>query len=149
MSTAIHLATSADLDALLTLVARFHEEMGIASDDAMRRAGLEPLLEGSPLGAAYLFGPARAPIGYVVVTFGWSLEFGGMDSFVDEIYIRPSVRNRGIGTETLIAVGKALQGAGVTALHLEVKRDDRATQRLYEKAGFGLRDQYCLMTRRL
>ena len=30
-----------------------------------------------------------------------------------------------------------------------VKRDDAATQRLYEKAGFALRDQYCLMTRRL
>ncbi len=149
MSTAIHLATSENLDVLLALVERLHGEMDIASDDGMRRAGITPLLAGSPHGAAYLFGPARAPVGYAVITFGWSLEFGGMESFVDEIYIRPSVRKRGIGTETLIAIGRALQGAGVAAMHLEVKREDAPTQRLYEKAGFALRDQYCLMTRRL
>ena len=75
MNTAIHLATPAELEPLLALVARFHDEMGIPSDDTLRRAAVAPLLEGSPLGAAYLFGPARAPIGYVIVTFGWSLEY--------------------------------------------------------------------------
>ena len=114
-----------------------------------RAAGLHPLLDGIPHGAAYLIGPPRAPIGYVVVTFGWSIEFGGMDGFIDEIFIRPGVRGRGIATEVLLALPRALADAGVKALHLEVGTENAVAQRLYGRAGFRLREGYHLMTRLL
>ena len=149
MTTAIHLAGPDAAPQVLTLAAQFHAETGVDMDDAHRVAALGPLLEGSPLGAVYLFGPQRAPVGYLVVSFGWSLEMGGMDAFLDELFIRPSVRGRGIGTEVLMSIARALGGAGVMALHLEVARDAPDTQRLYEKAGFDLRGDKCPMTRRL
>ncbi|MEE4187726.1 MAG: GNAT family N-acetyltransferase, partial [Roseobacter sp.] len=124
-----------------------HREAKISLADDARRAGLAPLLEGIPHGAAYLIGPARAPIGYLVITFGWSVEFGGLDGFIDEIYVRPGVRGRGIASETLQALPRALAGAGLKALHLEVARDDAQTQRLYQRAGFRARDHYMLMTK--
>ncbi|WP_299965622.1 GNAT family N-acetyltransferase [uncultured Roseobacter sp.] len=148
MSAALTLATTDHMDRLDPLVAAFHTEHGIALSDEARRAGIAPLLEGSPHGAAYLIGPPRAPIGYVVITFGWSLEFGGLDGFVDEIYIRPGVRGRGIASETLQSLPRALAGAGLKALHLEVQRSDSPTQGLYTRAGFSPRDDYMLMTRR-
>ena len=147
MTTAIHLCGPEDFERLDSLVARFHEEMQIASDPEARRAGLLPLLDGSPLGAAWLFGPSQAPSGYVVATFGWSVEFAGMDAFIDEIYVRPSIRGRGIATEVLHAIATALRDGGIRALHLEVARDDAGAQRLYAKSGFHMRDRYCLMTR--
>lgn len=147
MSAALHLAGPDDLARVLTLVEAFHAEAGIASDEAGRRAGVSPLLEGSPYGAVYIIGPTRAPIGYVVVTFGWSVEFGGMDGFVDEIWVRPAVRGRGIATEVLIELPRALADAGLKALHLEVDRGDETARRLYERAGFRPRDRYILMTR--
>lgn len=107
------------------------------------------MLAGSPYGAIYLIGPSRAPIGYIVVTFGWSVEFGGMDGFVDELYIRPAVRGRGIATEVLTALPKALSGAGLRAIHLEVERDNETAQRLYLRNRFEPRDQYILMSKRL
>lgn len=131
------------------MVGDFHAEEGIAQDDATRRGALLPLLEGSPHGAVYLAGPARAPIGYVVICFGWSVEFGGMDGFVDEIYIRPAVRGRGIGSEILMSLPKALAGAGLKALHLEVARDNDRARKLYEKLHFVPRENYVLMTRKL
>jgi ribosomal protein S18 acetylase RimI-like enzyme len=149
MSAALHLAKPDDLDRLSALVAACHAEMGIDLSDEARRAGLAPLLEGIPHGAAYLLGPARAPMGYIVVTFGWSVEFGGMDAIIDEVYLRRAVRGRGIATEALIALPKALAGAGIKALHLEVDRDDEKAQRLYARAGFRARDRYVFMTRRL
>lgn len=149
MTTALHLARPEDLDRVLALADAFHTETGIASDAETRRAGLAPLLEGSPYGAVYLIGPARAPIGYVVVSFGWSVEFGGMDGFVDEIYVRPAVRGRGIATEVLTALPRALAEAGLRALHLEVDRQAETVQRLYARAGFAPRDRYMLMTRRM
>lgn len=144
--TALHLAGPDDLDRLLPLVRAFQDEHGIARSDEDRIAGLQPILAGSPHGVAYLIGPQRAPIGYVVISFGWSLEFAGMDGFVDEIYLRPSIRGRGIGTEVLTALPKALAGAGLKALHLEVKRDDEAAQRFYQRLRFRDREDYMLMT---
>ncbi len=149
MSAALKLAGPDDLDRVLSLVAAFHAEEGITSSDEANRAALGPLLNGIPHGAIYLIGPGRAPIGYTVITFGWSVEFGGMDAFVDEIYLRPAVRGRGIATETLNALAQALGEAGVTALHLEVDRENAKAQRVYTKVGFKTRERYVLMSRKL
>ena len=147
--TAITLAKPEDLDRLLPLVRAFHEETAIDVTEDNRIAGLTPLLEGSPFGAVWLLGPSRAPIGYIVICFGWSVEFGGMDGFVGELYIRQSVRGRGIGTEVLINLPKQLSQNGLRAIHLEVARVAVRTQEAYKRAGFQPRADYMLMTRRL
>ncbi|MEO0379092.1 MAG: GNAT family N-acetyltransferase, partial [Pseudomonadota bacterium] len=126
MSAALTLATVDHFDRLMPLVTAFHAEAGIETDEATRAEGLRPLLEGSPLGAAYLIGPPRAPIGYIAVSFGWSLEFGGMDGFVDELFIRPGVRGRGVASEVLLTLPRALADVGLKALHLEVNAQDTA-----------------------
>ncbi|MCG7518043.1 N-acetyltransferase [Ruegeria sp. Ofav3-42] len=149
MSAALRLARPEDLDRLMGLVTAFHTEAGIAQDMDQTRSALTPLLDGIPHGCVYLIGPGRAPLGYVILTFGWSVEFGGMDGFVDEIYIRPAVRGRGIATEVLLDLPKALAEAGLTALHLEVDRTNEAAQKLYLRTGFKPRDRYTLMSRKL
>jgi ribosomal protein S18 acetylase RimI-like enzyme len=97
----------------------------------------------------YLVGLSRAPVGYVVITFGWSVEFGGLDAFVDELYIRPAVRGRGMASDVLVALPNALAEAGVKAMHLEADRRDEKLVALYQRAGFRTRDRYVLMTRSL
>ncbi|MEL6451385.1 MAG: GNAT family N-acetyltransferase [Pseudomonadota bacterium] len=149
MSAVLTLAQPDHADRLLPLIAAFHAEEGIDQTDAQRAHAVAPLLEGIPHGAVYLIGPPRAPIGYIVVTFGWSIEFGGMDGFVDELYVRPGVRGRGIASEVLLSLPRALAEAGLKALHLEVSSENASAQRLYARAGFGLRAGYHLMTRRL
>ena len=149
MSASLRLARPDDLDRLMSLVAAFHTEAGIAQDSDKRRDALLPLLQGIPHGCVYLIGPSRAPLGYLILTFGWSVEFGGMDAFVDEIYIRPAIRGRGIATEVLLDLPKALAGAGLTALHLEVDRTNEAAQKLYLRTGFEARERYMLMSKKL
>jgi ribosomal protein S18 acetylase RimI-like enzyme len=83
-----------------------------------------------------------------VISFGWSVEFGGMDGFVDELYIRPSVRGRGLGTEVLTHLPKTLSASGLKAIHLEVSRVAIKTQEAYKRAGFQPRHDYLLMTRK-
>ncbi|WP_050602228.1 GNAT family N-acetyltransferase [Ruegeria sp. 6PALISEP08] len=147
MSAALRLARPEDLDRLMALVTAFHVEARIEQDADKTRNALVPLLEGIPHGCVYLIGPGRAPLGYIILTFGWSVEFGGMDGFVDEIYIRPAVRGRGIATEVLLDLPKALAGAGLTALHLEVDRTNEAAQKLYLRTGFRPREKYMLMSK--
>jgi ribosomal protein S18 acetylase RimI-like enzyme len=148
MSAALHLAGPDDLDRLEPMVAAYHAHEGIDTTKEQRRTALAPILDGSlPFGVAYLIGPRRSPVGYIVVSFGYSVELGGIDGFVDEFFIRESVRGRGMGTEVLGKLLPALSQNGVRALHLEVARDNDAAQRLYTRAGFRMRDRYALMTR--
>ncbi len=147
--TALNLAKPEDFERLAPLVAAFHAESDIEMDAETRRDALMPLLNGSPHGAVYLIGPGRAPIGYIVVCFGWSIEFAGMDGFVDEFFIRPGVRGRGIGSEVLRQLPKALAAAGIKALHLEVDRNNDHLQKLYSRQRFEPREKYMLMSRKL
>lgn len=149
MTTAIHLASPDDAPKLLPMIAAFHAEMEFNSTEDARAAALSPLLEGSPLGAVWLFGPTRAPVGYIIITFSWSMELGGMDGTVDELFIRPNVRGRGIATEAISALAASLKEAGVVALSLEVDRENDTAQRLYQRAHFAPRERFMLMTRQL
>ena len=147
MSAALHLAKPDDLDRLMSLVRAFHVETDLESTDEHRRNALLPLLEGSPHGAVYLIGPSRGPIGYIVVTFGWSVEFGGLDGFIDEIYIRSGVRGRGVASEVITSLATMLKSVGMKALHLEVEPSNEGAMRLYKRCHFKLRDGYHLMSR--
>ena len=147
MSASIHLAGPDDEERVLSLVAAFHAEQGFPLDPEQRRAAIHPLLNGSPYGSIYLIGPQRAPIGYVAVTFTWSLEYGGLDAALDEVYLRPGVRGRGIASEVLSAICKRLFEAGVQLIDLEVDRDNAAARRLYERMGFEPRESYLIMHR--
>ncbi|MBD3663406.1 GNAT family N-acetyltransferase [Sulfitobacter aestuariivivens] len=149
MSAALTLGKPEHLDKILPLITAFHAEEGIETTHEDRQAGIAPLLDGIPHGAAYLIGPPRAPIGYIVVCFGWSVEFGGLDAIIDELYIRPGVRGRGIASEALIALPRALSQYGLRALHLEVDKTNTAAIKLYRRAGFQPRDNYMFMSRSL
>lgn len=148
MSAALHLAKADDLPRLQSLIAAFHAQEGIKQTDEDRTAALTPLLEGIPHGAAYLIGPKNGPVGYIVVSFGYSVEMGGVIGFIDEFYIRENVRGRGMGGEVLRTLMPALADYGVKALHLEVERANEGAKRLYSRLGFVARDGNHLMTRR-
>lgn len=147
--TALTLAKPDDIDRILPLITAFQTEVGITPDAGHSRAAVAPLLDGSPHGAIYVAGPVRAPIGYAAITFGWSLAFGGLDATLDEIYIRPGVRGRGIGSEILGALPKALAAAGLRAIHLTMSRDDARARGFYERMHFEPREGMMLMTRAL
>ncbi|MEJ6398062.1 GNAT family N-acetyltransferase [Yoonia sp. 208BN28-4] len=138
MTAAITLASPDHQQVVLGLMLRCHEERGIAMDDAAREKALAPLLDESPLGAVWLIGPIRAPLGYVVVTFGWSVADGGMIGWIEDVFVRQSVRRRGIGTEVLHAVSKSLSQAGIQRLRAAVPSDESPAARLCHR--IGLRD---------
>jgi GNAT superfamily N-acetyltransferase len=140
MTAAITLAGPDNLDSVVMLMARCHEERTLDHDDAHRTQVVSPLLSGSPLGAIWIVGPVRAPLGYLLMSFGWSVTYGGMIGRVEDIYVRKSVRRRGIGTEVLHAVAVSLREADVTALLAEVPESDANNRVFCQRAGFSAKD---------
>lgn len=108
--------------------------------EAKARRALEPLLANAVYGLAWLILDAKLVIGYAVITFGYSLEFGGRDAFLDELYLREDYRGQGIGTRIIQHALDVCQTHGVKALHLEVMVQNTRAQELYRRLGFELRD---------
>ncbi|MDK3016372.1 GNAT family N-acetyltransferase [Pseudodonghicola flavimaris] len=149
MSAALHLARPADLDRLLALSAACHAELGIDRAAEQQRDGIAPLLEGLPQGAIYLIGPARAPLGYIVLSFGWSLPLAGLEARIEELYIRPPVRGRGIATEVLGSLPRALGAAGVKAIQLHLDSAADRNRDLFARARFREEEGTRVMSRKL
>jgi ribosomal protein S18 acetylase RimI-like enzyme len=138
MSGAVVLAeaSASDLEALLAAVARFNVEQGYAFDEPRARAALGELLAQPELGRVFWIKREDQVSGYAVLCFGFSLEWGGRDAFLDEIYLEKPVRGQGVGRAALDALLEAARGLGVRALHLEVEAGNEAGQSLYRSAGF-------------
>ena len=79
-------------------------------------------------------------MGYVVLCFGYSLEWLGRDAFVDEFYLREEYRGRGWGRATMEFVEEAARAAGIRTLHLEVVKENTAALQMYRKLGFAEHD---------
>lgn len=139
-----------DLEIVRPLVRAYHDFEGVIMTEATRDRALAPLLEAeSPPGFIRLVVVEGEIVGYAAVCFGFSIEFGGRDAFLDELYLEPEQRGRGLGARVLEALHKELAELGIRALHLEVARDNARGKALYRKLGFEDRARYQLMSVRL
>ncbi len=117
-------------------------------DEPRCRASMKRLLAEPAFGRAWLIEDAGETAGYVVLTLGYSIEFGGILAFVDELFIARPHRRRGIGTRALKLVTTEAKSLGIAVLALEVTRSNVSAKRVYAKAGFVDREHH-LMTQRL
>jgi GNAT superfamily N-acetyltransferase len=109
---------------------------------------LTHLLKNPTLGRVWLIMLDDLAVGYMVLAFGYSLEFQGRDAFVDEIFIERAHRGKGIGAHAMKILEDACRELGVHALHLEVERHKPAALGLYRKCGFEDHERY-VMTKRI
>lgn len=143
-------ASEDHLDTLLRLVAAYHHFEGLTLSDAHRKQALDSLLNPKlNLGRVWLIEQDGKTTGYIALCFGYSIEFGGRDAFIDEFFIVESMRGQGIGSRVLESVKAEARALDIRALHLEVARDNHRAAKTYSRHGFTARDRYHLMTCRL
>lgn len=147
MSAGLRRATAEDLDALVTLMTEFYGESGFSFDPPAARAAFEALLADPRLGSAWLIRGGDEVAGYFVLTLGYSMEFGGLSAFLDDLFIRPAYRAHGLGKAALATLRAECVALGVRVVHLEAARDNAAAQGLYRAAGFESRELQLLTLR--
>ena len=149
MTTRLRLAAPEDLDRVEALSAAYHRFEGLQTDPDRRRRALAALLGDPGLGRVFLILSDEAVAGFAALAFGFSIELGGRDAFIDELFLEPDHRGRGVGAAALALLAKEAEALGVLALHLEVDRGNDAARRLYRRLGFIGREKFHLMTRPL
>lgn len=146
MVTTFKSAEIADTEILIELIREYYDFDSHSFDEAIVRTTLVKVLKDSALGRVWLIQQDSKAIGYIVLTFGYSLEYRGRDAFIDEFYIRESYRGQGIGGRAIQFIESACPALEIQALHLEVERKNIAAQKFYREVGFKDQDRY-LMTK--
>jgi ribosomal protein S18 acetylase RimI-like enzyme len=131
-------AAAEDESALLRMMRNLAEQEPGAYffDEPVVREVLRRFLASPDLGQAWVFLDRETPVGYIVLTFGYSFEFHGRDSFIDELYIEPQYRRQGIGRRAMQFVEERARKLGVNAIHLEVDQGNDPAAELYRRAGY-------------
>lgn len=136
---AIRRATPQDLKSLVPLCRRYCAADHHEFERERTIRGLAPLLETDRHGVVWIAEAADGTIaGYAVVTWGWSVESGGLDALLDEIYTEP--KNQGSGSALLDAIEADCARRGCARLFLETERANEAARRLYRRRGYAVED---------
>ncbi len=127
-------ARTAHIETLVELSKRYCELDRHVFDDARTRAGLGPLLESDRHGVVWLIGPETDPAGYAVVTWGWSVEGGGPEALLDEIYVAD--RGHGLGSTAVSAILDECRTRGLSRVFLETESHNHRARAFYTRLGF-------------
>ena len=136
MSLAIRPATAADTGALVALMIDFYAEANFALTATSPTRAFETLLAAPRLGGVWLAEENGLAVGHVVLTVAFSMEFGGLRGFIDDLYVRPAARGRGTGAALLAAARDGALSRGVRALCVETGLADHPARGLYARAGY-------------
>jgi|HigsolmetaAR202D_1030399.scaffolds.fasta_scaffold00343_3 GNAT superfamily N-acetyltransferase len=142
----MRLAEPSDLETILPLMQGYYRDDELRFDAVRAHAAMSRLLAEPQWGRVILIEVGAEAVGYVAVCIGFSLEFGGNDAFIDEVFVQPAHRGRGFARQAMQYAMNAAREWGICALHLEVDRDNLAAKRLYASLGYRPRERYHLMT---
>lgn len=149
-------ASPEDIPRLVALMVEFYAEANYPLNRQRAANAFTALIEDSRLGQVWLIESNHEPggdttndnsaegVGYLVVTLGFSMEYGGRDAFVDDLFIQAAFRGRGLSTAALAEARAFCIEHGVRAVHLEVARDNAPAQAAYRRAGFAGTDRQLL-----
>ena len=136
MPVEIRPAVPADVPVLVGLMHAFYREAGFPLPAGPAAAAFAVLLDDPRLGGVWLAGDGVEAVGHLVLTLCFSMEYGGLRGFIDDLYVRPAARGRGAGAGLLAAARAEAARRDVRALHVEVGPDNRVARRLYARAGY-------------
>lgn len=128
----IERATPEHLDSLLVLIGEFCEIDQHPYDECRLRQSLPPLLESDDFGVVWrVVSPSE---GYAVVTWGYSLESGGREALIDELYLRR--RGEGLGAKLVSHILHDCRRRGLVRIFLETESHNERVRGFYAAAGF-------------
>ena len=106
-------------------------------DRVKAERGFRMLVANPTLGRLWLIDAGdQLAVGYLAVSFGFSLECGGREAFVDELFVLESLRGKGVGTKAIQHAIAECAREGISALRLEVTKENPDALKLYLKLGF-------------
>jgi ribosomal protein S18 acetylase RimI-like enzyme len=135
MPVKLRSATPRDFETVVLLSFALAREQGVPFTRTQERA-LKMLLAADRFGRVFLIEDGQERIGYAVLCWGFSIEFGGRDGLLDELYVVEERRGQGVGKTALRLIEEEAVAAGIVALHLKVLKDNNYAANYYRRRGY-------------
>ncbi len=135
---AVRRAQPADAAAVGRLLHDFNSEFGDASPGAQAMA--ERVRQLLAAGEITVLVIGAEPDGLAVLRFRPALWKAALDCYLEQLYVVPHRRGRGLGRALMEAAIDHARSAGAGDMHLGTAEDDVAARALYESLGFSNRE---------
>ena len=122
-------------DEVISMMNVFYHSPAVYTDgsDEIYRADVENCINDSPYLEGYVFEEEGIILGYSMLAKSFSTEFGKPCIWIEDIYLKPDYRDRGIGSTFISFVSEKYSDA---ILRLEVEEENERAVHVYQKSGF-------------
>jgi GNAT superfamily N-acetyltransferase len=131
----IHAANTETIDAVVALLGSQFKEHGITLGLDELSDAVKGLISDAGRGIV-LMAQDPDPVGVAVLAYTWTLEHGGRVAWLDELFVVPERRGRGIGRALLRRALDVARESGCRAVDLEVDSGHARAEHLYRREGF-------------
>src|SRR2546429_5059912 len=97
----VRLATEAELEAVTALLVAQLREHRVQTPEAKIATAVQALLRHPERGRILVAAGEGRPVGVAALSFAWPLEYADRSAWLEELYVEPAARGRGIGTRFL------------------------------------------------
>ena len=134
-------ANANDRNALEEMILAYYRFDHQTIDKTKIKSALDVALKKNPHIMIWIIEVNEEIAGYLAVAIGFTIEAGGKDGFLDELFLKEKYRNQGIGRKAVqFAIG-ICPTLGIRRLSLEVESHNLRAKRLYQDIGFFTHDR--------
>ena len=130
-----------DISIITQMMQDFYAIDNYPMDVEVAKNLFQEFISNEHLGKSWLIYTENEIVGYIILTFIFSFEYGGKIAFVDELFIKETARGKGIGKEAIQFIQREVPKLSLKLLYLEVEPHNENAQKLYLAHDFELHNR--------
>ena len=120
-----------DIEVITQMMQDFYAIDNYPMDVEVAKNLFHEFISNENLGKSWLIYSENEIVGYIILTFVFSFEYGGKIAFVDELFIKETERGKGFGKEAIQFIQREVPKLSLKLLYLEVEPHNENAQKLY------------------
>lgn len=130
-----------DISIITQMMQDFYAIDNYPMDVEVAKTLFQEFISNEHLGKSWLIYSENEIVGYIILTFIFSFEYGGKIAFVDELFIKEIARGKGFGKEAIQFIQQEVPKLSLKLLYLEVEPHNENAQKLYLAHDFVLHNR--------
>ena len=131
----------ADIEVITQMMQNFYAIDNYPMDVEVAKTLFQEFITNEHLGKSWLIYSENEIVGYIILTYIFSFEYGGKIAFLDELFIKETARGKGFGKEAIQFIQGEVPKLSLKLLYLEVEPHNENAQKLYLAHDFELHNR--------
>ena len=130
-----------DISIITQMMQDFYAIDNYPMDVEVAKTLFQEFITNEHLGKSWLIYSENEIVGYIILTYIFSFEYGGKIAFLDELFIKETARGKGFGKEAIQFIQQEVPKLSLKLLYLEVEPHNENAQKLYLAHDFELHNR--------